>query len=108
MWVERWKASGYVPDHGQRHEHQRPGCVCQRLGCPRAWHHARLLSLDRHRLNRDRLERTVSWLARGRAADLVHDVHALDDLAEHAVLVVEPWRRHQRDEELSAVGVRTA
>src|SRR5204862_5048707 len=31
-----------------------------------------------------------------------------DDLAEDAVLAVEPRRRGQRDEELSAVGVRAA
>ena len=37
---------------------------------------------------------------------LLHDVHALDHLAEDAVLVVEPRRRRQGDEELAAVGVR--
>ena len=35
----------------------------------------------------------------------LHDVEALDDLAEHDVLAVEPWRGDGDDEELGAVGV---
>src|SRR5262249_58397839 len=35
-------------------------------------------------------------------------VDALDDLAEDAVLVVEPRRPVERDEELAAVGIRPA
>src|SRR3990172_4881973 len=37
--------------------------------------------------------------------DVVHDVHARDDLAEHGVLAVEEVRRGERDVELAAGGV---
>lgn len=40
------------------------------------------------------------------ALDLPHDIHALDDAAEHDVAVIEPGSLHGRDEELGAVGVR--
>jgi hypothetical protein len=39
-----------------------------------------------------------------RELHLLHDVHALGDLAEHDVLAVEPRRHDRRDEELRAVG----
>ena len=65
----------------------------------------RLHALDRDRLDADVLHRPI-LTAGGGLADRVDDVHALGDLAEDRVLVVEPRRRHQRDEELAAVGVR--
>eukprot|EP00307_Rebecca_sp_RCC1486_P013867 CAMPEP_0119434854 /NCGR_PEP_ID=MMETSP1335-20130426/50874_1 /TAXON_ID=259385 /ORGANISM="Chrysoculter rhomboideus, Strain RCC1486" /LENGTH=339 /DNA_ID=CAMNT_0007460711 /DNA_START=238 /DNA_END=1258 /DNA_ORIENTATION=- len=54
---------------------------------------------DHHRLGR---------LARLRAdgLDLLDDIHALDNLAEHDVLAVEPRRGYRTDEELRAVRVR--
>src|SRR2546427_7114129 len=69
---------------------------------------ARLLPFDGHRLDSDGFQRRVAGFARRRAANLVDETHARDDLAEDAVLVVEPRRRHQRDEELPAVGVGPA
>ena len=39
------------------------------------------------------------------AFDLLHDVHAFDDLAEDDVLAVEPGRLDRAEEELRAVGV---
>jgi hypothetical protein len=37
--------------------------------------------------------------------NLVHDVHAVNDLTKHDVFVVEKWGWHSGDEELAAVGV---
>src|SRR5262245_40720205 len=62
---------------------------------------------DLDRLDRHRLDRAIAGLARRHLADLLHDVHARDHFAEDAVLVVEPRRGCERDEELAAVGVRT-
>lgn len=44
----------------------------------------------------------LRWLARLAAErlDLLHDVHSLDDGAEHDVTVVEPRSLHGGDEEL--------
>src|SRR6266540_4886766 len=42
-----------------------------------------------------------------RDANLLDDVHAVDDLAEHGVLAGQPFRRSEGDEELPAVGVRS-
>src|ERR1700722_4473792 len=64
------------------------------------------LTTDRDRLNRDRFERPVARFARRRLGDFLHDLHAFDHFAEDTSLVVEPWRRRKRDEELAAVGVR--
>src|SRR5215213_6419608 len=62
-------------------------------------------------LNRDLRDRDVGCrpIARARAgaADALHDIHAVDDLAEHRVPVVEVRRRRERDEELAAVRVWT-
>src|SRR5690349_16873568 len=65
-----------------------------------------LLPPNLHRLNRDRFDRTIARLAGGDPADLLHDIHALDHLAKHAVLVIQPRGWRQRDEELTAVGIR--
>ena len=51
------------------------------------------------------LERSIARPCRG-APDLAHDVHATLDLAEDRVLVIEMRCRPERDEELTAVGVR--
>src|SRR5262249_58740282 len=39
--------------------------------------------------------------------DLVHDVLAFDDVAEHRMLAIEPWSRDMSDKELAAVAGRT-
>ena len=49
-------------------------------------------------------ERLVAAVG-ARVLDGVHDLHALDDLAEDDVLAVQVRRGHRRDEELRAVGV---
>src|SRR6185436_9091617 len=69
---------------------------------PREWSAA----FDGHRLDRDRLHRSIVHAGLC-AADLLYDVHPVDHLAEHAVLVVEPRRGYQRDEELAAVSARS-
>jgi len=48
----------------------------------------------------------IRLLARSaRVLDLADYIHAVDDLAEDDVLVVEEGRRYRGDEELAAVGV---
>jgi len=37
--------------------------------------------------------------------DLLHDIHALDNLAEHDVTTIQPWGGNSGDEELGAIGV---
>src|SRR4029077_5195916 len=64
-----------------------------------------LLFLNGDRLDRDRLHRPIPRLAGRPAPKLLDEVEAFDDLAEDAVLVVEPGRRGERNEELAAVGV---
>ena len=39
---------------------------------------------------------------------LLHDIHALDDLAENNVLAVQPRGLRRADKELGAVGVGTS
>lgn len=39
--------------------------------------------------------------------DLLHDVEAIDDFAEHYMLPVEERRWYARDEELTSVRIRT-
>src|SRR5579862_7352453 len=60
-------------------------------------------ALHGDRLDDDILHRPV-LAGRLHAADRVHHVGALDDLAEDGVLAVEPGRGPDRDEELRAVG----
>lgn len=57
-------------------------------------------------LNDDVFDRSIAWSGLG-AADFTHDVHAVLDHAEDRVLVVEMRGRAQRDEELTAIGVRS-
>ena len=42
------------------------------------------------------------------ALQLLHDIHALDDLAENNVLAVQPRGLRRADKELGAVGVGTS
>src|SRR5262249_30781574 len=64
----------------------------------------RLAPLDRDRLDRDRIHRTI-LPSRRDSADLLHDVQACDDFAEDRMAVVEGGRRTQRGEEMAAVAV---
>lgn len=51
------------------------------------------------------LLRRLVVLVSSHILNLPHNVHAIDDLAEHNVLVVQVWQRNSRDEELGAIGV---
>jgi hypothetical protein len=67
---------------------------------------AALRGLHRDGLDDDVLQRAVAVAGR-RAADLLHDLEPFDDLAEDRVAIVQMRCGRERDEELSAVGVRT-
>src|SRR5262245_51531591 len=58
-----------------------------------------------YRIDHDVLDRPV-LRGRLRMSDLIHDIHAFNDLAEDGMFVIQPRRRNERDEELTAVGVR--
>src|SRR5580704_6158824 len=64
---------------------------------------ATLLPLNLHRIDAHFLDGPVLGAARD-LGDLLHHVIAFDHFAENAVLVVEPWRGGNGDEELAAVG----
>src|SRR5712691_12220157 len=76
------------------------------LGVLTAWSNqlgSAITVLDRDRVDGHVFHRPV-LAARLDPADQVNHVGALDDLAEDGVLAVQPGRRHDRDEELRAVG----
>src|SRR4030095_10897378 len=66
-----------------------------------------LLALDRDAIDDDVGGGAIAIGGR-RAADLPHDIHPFNHLAENGMAVVKMRRRRQRDEELAAVGVRAA
>src|SRR2546430_17158656 len=66
-----------------------------------------LFPFDRHRLDRDWGDRLDARLCRLRVADLLDDVHAVDDLAKYRMLSCQPVGRRESNEELATVGVGT-
>src|SRR5258705_12594116 len=64
-------------------------------------------SFDSDLLNDDVFHRAIA-IARLDAANPAHDIHPVHHFPEDGVAAVEGGRRRQRDEELAAIGVRTA
>src|SRR5947208_2464582 len=63
-----------------------------------------LLHLDRDLVHRERFGGAAALRAGG--LECLQGVHALDHLAEDAVLAIEPRRGEEGEEELAAVGAR--
>lgn len=61
------------------------------------------LGLDDNDILNGPVARTCSDIS-----NLLHDIHAVDDLAKHSVLAVQVRGGSKTDEELTAVGARTA